>query len=106
VKDFTAALSLNPRDPMLYYFRADGRIDAGDAQGAVADATRALELDPNLECAYTVRARALERLGRRVEARSDYEKALETAETEPERSKLRKRIEQLLDRGAWRPDAR
>ena len=48
----------------------------GDLDGAIADFSRALELNPNIQVAYTNRGLALLLQGKDLEAQKDFEKLL------------------------------
>jgi tetratricopeptide (TPR) repeat protein len=61
-------LALEPDDPMLIESRAESRAGKGDAEGALADWRRALELDPDHIGPLYMSAFLLERIGRRQEA--------------------------------------
>ena len=43
--DFEKAMALNPQYPLPYYHRGHGRRKLNDVAGAIADFTKALELD-------------------------------------------------------------
>lgn len=66
LKDYTAAIQLNPRHCRAFYNRAfsNDRLRRYDA--AVSDYTRALEIQPGNATAYHNRASLFERLGRSV----------------------------------------
>lgn len=66
LKDYTAAIQLNPRHCRAFYNRAfsNDRLRRYDA--AVSDYTRALEIQPGNATAYHNRASLFERLGRLV----------------------------------------
>jgi RNA polymerase sigma-70 factor, ECF subfamily len=65
--------------------------DGGEAGLALVDR---LELD-DYQYFHSTRGDLLRRLGRRDEARAEYERALELAPTEPERRFLQRRIAEL-----------
>ena len=66
LKDYTAAIQLNPRHCRAFYNRAfsNDRLRRYDA--AVSDYTRALDIQPGNATAYHNRASLFERLGRSV----------------------------------------
>lgn len=66
LKDYTAAIQLNPRHCRAFYNRAfsNDRLRRYDA--AVSDYTRALDIQPGNATAYHNRASLFERLGRLV----------------------------------------
>lgn len=43
VADFTKALASRPKDPFLFYHRADARLSAGDCAGAISDYSSTME---------------------------------------------------------------
>jgi len=66
---------LKPDDAGTYFARASAREGKEDLNGAAADYSRTLELDPNSAQAYANRA-AIETIqGKRTEAAQDFEKA-------------------------------
>jgi tetratricopeptide (TPR) repeat protein/predicted Ser/Thr protein kinase len=81
IADATKAVQLEPNDPPLdaraLRARSYARFSAGDLEGALADANTAVRLEPGNGLGYLYRAMALEKLGRKDEARGDAEKALE-----------------------------
>jgi tetratricopeptide (TPR) repeat protein len=66
--------------PTLQYFeRANQRASDGDSEGAIADYTRILELDPENTQAYYHRSQQLHTLGHQAEAIEDLEEAIHWA---------------------------
>jgi tetratricopeptide (TPR) repeat protein len=73
-----------PRPPSVPKLDAKGHFDRGvallregEAEKALADLDRAVELAPDFSQAYATRGVALERLGRAEDARRDYAKSIE-----------------------------
>ncbi|HKS15966.1 MAG TPA: tetratricopeptide repeat protein [Planctomycetota bacterium] len=75
IRAYDVALKLGPV-PIMHAGRGQARDLAKDVQGAEADFTRALEMDPNLRDAWVARARLRARAGRYEEARDDFAVAL------------------------------
>jgi tetratricopeptide (TPR) repeat protein len=89
---FGAALDADPGLASAWANRAILRFGSGDTEGAVADLTRAIDLDGGAEL-YFNRAMALRALGREEEAMADLRRALDLDPDDPE-------IRQALDVGA------
>jgi len=90
LRDYEAAISLDPRNPLAYYNRGNAYFDTRQYQPAIADYTRAIEIDPGFALAFLNRGLARERLGDNVAAAGDYRRSLEldpTAEMAQERLK-------------------
>ena len=66
-----------PEDAVGYSRRAFARIQEGDLDGAIADGTKAIELDPGLSAGYFNRAVARSRQGDQDGAIADYSKVIE-----------------------------
>jgi tetratricopeptide (TPR) repeat protein len=73
-------LALAPEDAILVESRAEVRGATGDAEGALADWSRALELDPDHIGPLYMRAFFLERIGRRQEAMDSWQKIIDWSE--------------------------
>src|SRR5262245_27446878 len=56
---FTEAVKADPKDPKAYVLRAMARVRTGDIEGAIADGSAAIDLDPDLAGARVERATAL-----------------------------------------------
>jgi tetratricopeptide (TPR) repeat protein len=76
MKDYAAAMALDPRNPLAPYNRGNLYFDAKRYELAIADYTRAIELDPQLALAFLNRGLAHQRLGDDVAAAKDYGRAL------------------------------
>jgi len=74
-------LALAPEDAILVESRAEVRGATGDAEGALADWSRALELDPDHIGPLYMRAFFLERIGRRQEAMDSWQKIIDWSES-------------------------
>lgn len=78
--DRQVAIQQAPKDDATtFYNRAVGRTETGDFNGALADYTRAIELDPELAEAYLNRGYAHDLLGNIPEAMDDYSQAIALA---------------------------
>lgn len=80
---FDAALAADPRLASAWANRATLRFETGDAEGAVDDLTRAIELGEDAAL-YFNRATALDALGRGREALLDLRRALALAPGDPD----------------------
>lgn len=89
----TAAVGLNPEDPDLWIDRGLARAGFRSYRPAIADFTRALELDPDLTEAYTFRAAAHRYLEEPDAAATDIDRALALDSLNPDA---------LLERGILR----
>ena len=69
--------SPEPRSAKMYYDRAFARHKKGDLDGAIADYTKAIELDPKFALAYYSRSVARGRKGDRDGVIADSTKAIE-----------------------------
>jgi tetratricopeptide (TPR) repeat protein len=76
VKDYTRALTIAPRDALLYQNRANALREMGNFDAALADVAQAIEIDPDRAAAWYVRGAINEAQGERDAAREDYRKAL------------------------------
>ena len=76
LKDYDAALGLNPGDFFAFNNRANVRRDKGDIPGAVADYSEAVRLEPAYAAAYVNRGLVQERLGDLDKARESFNAAL------------------------------
>jgi tetratricopeptide (TPR) repeat protein len=71
------------RNAKYYYQSGNVKYDRGDYQGAIADYTRAIELNPNFDKAYFNRALAKHDLGDYSAAIADYSKSLKILPNNP-----------------------
>ena len=69
----------NPKDVFAHYGLAMALAGAGQTGEALAEFETVLSLDPNYTVAYFQMGQALEKLGRREEARRVYERGIELA---------------------------
>jgi tetratricopeptide (TPR) repeat protein len=95
ISNLTAAVMLGGRHPALHMFlgnRAEARLRAGDLPGAIEDSARAIEVFPRHYRAFLVRAEALYRLGERVAAMRDLDRARAIDPADPAANDLLKRL--------------
>ncbi len=82
ISDFTMAIELSPKYVYAYYYRGWAKEKLGDYSGAIADYTKAIELDTTTkhqysDCsAYIHRGDLKKKLGDNAGAQEDYQKAL------------------------------
>ncbi len=69
-------MRIDPDDTSFVYLRGMARADAGDADGAIADLTKAIDNDPGTGSAYVRRGRIYEAEGDKARAAADYRSAL------------------------------
>jgi regulator of sirC expression with transglutaminase-like and TPR domain len=67
----------------------------GDPDGAIADETRAIELDPGLALPWAIRGAARSDKGNLEEAIADLERFLELAPQDPQAPEVRRGLERL-----------
>ena len=84
IADFTKAITLNPKNAIAFYYRANCKQNLQDYKGAVEDYTKAIKLKPAYSAAYTNRAHckyiSLEYAGTPEDYKAitaDYTKAIE-----------------------------
>ena len=76
IQYFNQVISAKPYLAYPYFFRALAKFNLDDYQGAVNDATLALERNPFISDAYELRAVALQNMGKLPEAIEDYNRVL------------------------------
>lgn len=76
LKDYDAAIALNPGDFFAFNNRANVRRDKDDLAGAIADYTEAVRLEPAYAAAYVNRGLLQERAGDVEQARESFDAAL------------------------------
>lgn len=80
IQELNEAIRLNPEDPKSYYRRGNARYAKGDYDRAIADYTKALQLDPAYAKAYIYRIeRAIDHLrirGYQYAKKGEYELAI------------------------------
>src|SRR5216117_2561644 len=86
-----------PDDPEVRFGLAGAYLDAGQAESAVREYQETIRLKPDYSAAHRGLGRALERAGRREEARAAYAKGLEVA-TQTGDLQTKKEIEVFLRR--------
>ena len=77
IKSATAAISLNPNDPVAYINRSWAYAEKGKLDEAISDANKAVELAPRNPMAHNNRAYAYELAGSLTKAKQDYKIACE-----------------------------
>ncbi len=77
IKDFTAAIGMNPKYAEALYQRANARFESGDNQGAVDDSTLAINIKNNYGEAYSRRCGAYVNLRQYQKGNEDCTKALD-----------------------------
>lgn len=87
IEDLGHAMTCNPKEPALFYFRGLWRLDAGEHAEAARDFQEAIELEEELESSYYVesarmaRAVALMLLGRFSESELECSKVRPSAKS-------------------------
>ena len=71
IKDFSAALKIDPNHPKGYHLRGLAQEILGDDDAALKDFTKAIEIDPEYGAAYYSRATLLTKMGREDPAAED-----------------------------------
>jgi tetratricopeptide (TPR) repeat protein len=74
--DYSAALSLDPSNPLIPYNRGNAYFDRQQYERAIGDYSRAIELDASFALAYFNRGLAEEQLGDNAAAARDYRRTL------------------------------
>ncbi|MEJ2180944.1 MAG: tetratricopeptide repeat protein [Gammaproteobacteria bacterium] len=77
IKSATAAITLNPNDPVAYINRSWAYAEKGKLDEAISDANKAVELAPRNPMAHNNRAYAYELAGSLTKAKQDYKIACE-----------------------------
>ena len=77
IKSATAAININPADPIAYINRSWAHAEKGMLDEAINDANKAVELAPRNAMAYNNRAYAYELAGSLTKAKQDYKIACE-----------------------------
>lgn len=95
VQEFNQAIRLNPLEPNLYFHRAESA-KKQNAESALADYDKALELDPDHAPAYLQRAKLHEAARRFLEALADYSNCLLRAPDEKAALEALPRVQQSL----------
>jgi len=71
IKDFSAALKIDPNHPKGYHLRGLAQEILGDDDAALKDFTKAIEIDPEYGAAYYSRATLLAKMGQEDLAAED-----------------------------------
>ena len=90
--DYSAALALDPNNPLMPYNRGNAYFDRQQYQRAIGDFSRAIELDGSFALAYFNRGLAQERLGDNAAAAADYRRAVTLDATQ---IRAQRRLERL-----------
>ena len=90
--DYSAALALDPNNPLMPYNRGNAYFDGQQYERAIGDFSRAIELDGSFALAYFNRGLAQERLGDNAAAAADYRRAMALDATQ---IKAQRRLERL-----------
>ena len=90
--DYSAALALDPSNPLIPYNRGNAYFDRRQYERAIADFSRAIELDGSFALAYFNRGLAQEQLGDTAAAAEDYRHALAL---DPTSAKAQRHLERL-----------
>jgi tetratricopeptide (TPR) repeat protein len=90
--DYSAALALDPSNPLILYNRGNAYFDRQQYERAIRDFSRAIELDQSFALAYFNRGLAQERLGDNAAAAMDYRRAVAL---DPTAIKAQRRLERL-----------
>ena len=90
--DYSAALVLDPSNPLIPYNRGNAYFDTRQYERAIADFSRAIVLDGSFALAYFNRGLAQEELGDTAAATENYRRALAL---DPTAAKAQRRLERL-----------
>ena len=102
---YTAALIDCAEDyrHLLHSNRAAARIDTGDFDGALVDARACMQLDPTFAKGFFRAGQALERLGRRAEAREVYRDGIAVCDASPATRHLKEALSDASPAGGTEP---
>ncbi|XP_069036344.1 stress-induced-phosphoprotein 1 [Lepisosteus oculatus] len=92
VRCYSEALTLDPRNHVLYSNRSAAHAKKGDYQSALQDACRTVEVKPDWGKGYSRKAAALEFLGRFEEAKLTYQEGLKY---EPTNQQLKEGLQNM-----------
>lgn len=91
-------LAADPSNAFARYGLAQEHVKAGEDERALAEFRAVLESNPDYQAAYYHAGKALERLGRKEDARAMYERGVETSRRSGDlhaRSELEAALEEL-----------
>lgn len=91
-------LAADPSNAFARYGLAQEHVKAGEDERALAEFRAVLEANPDYQAAYYHAGKALERLGRKEDARAMYERGVETSRRSGDlhaRSELEAALEEL-----------
>ena len=91
--DYSAALALDPNNPLMPYNRGNAYFDQQECERAIGDFSRAIELDGSFALAYYNRGLAQERLGDNAAAAADYRRAVALDATQIKAQRRLKRLQ-------------
>lgn len=76
IEPFNQAIARNPNDANAYFYRGGGYYMQGDKQNALADITKATEINPKFSVAWVAQGDIFRELGKFTEARNSYDRAI------------------------------
>ncbi|MDD4890707.1 MAG: tetratricopeptide repeat protein [Phycisphaerae bacterium] len=92
-----AMLVKQPNDAFLHFALAMECAKLGDADAALAEFDRVIELDPSYTAAYTQKALLCEKLNRLDDAKATYRRGIESAKARGDHHAVSK-MQEVLDR--------
>ncbi len=90
---YNQAIASYPTEPQLWNGRANFYVGTGDLAKSLPDFAKSLELDPQAADPYRWRGQVYQKLGRKAEAKADFEKYLQLA---PPKNLYRAKVEREL----------
>jgi stress-induced-phosphoprotein 1 len=82
IKAYSDAIAIDPNDHVFYSNRSAAYLSKGDAENALADGMKCIEINPSWPKGYTRKGAALHALKRYDEAKNVYEQGLQIAPTD------------------------
>jgi tetratricopeptide (TPR) repeat protein len=77
IEPFNEAIARNPNDANAYFYRGSGYYIQGDKQNALADITKATQINPKFSIAWFAQGDIFRELGKFTEARNSYNRAIQ-----------------------------